>query len=107
MGSDQSIELRSGGFWSASRRLAAALALLWGILFLSGIDGLIAFHDREPSLPLREHLVLYAVLPAAGLISSSASFAYAKRLPGWLNKSALLTEALLLLLVLFFWTGGV
>jgi hypothetical protein len=54
-----------------------------------------------------DHFGLYAVLPAVGLLSSSASLAYAKKLPRWLRKSALLAETLLLLFVFVFWTGGI
>ena len=107
MSSDESTELRTVGFWTAGRLVAAALTLLWAIFFLSGIDGLIAFHDREPGLPLAPHLILYAVLPTVGLLASSGSVACANNLPGWLRKSALVAETLLLLFVLVFWTGGV
>jgi hypothetical protein len=104
---EKSSELATGGFWSAGRLFAAVLAFLWTCVFLSGIDGLIAFHDREPDLPVGGHLGLYAVLPTVGLLASSALLAYAKKLPGWLIKSALLAETLLLLPVLLFWSGGV
>ncbi len=70
-------------------------------------EGLIALSDREPNLPLGAHLVLYFVQPTVGLLASSASFAYAKRLSGSLKRTALLAETLLLLFVLFFWTSGV
>ena len=107
MGSHESIEQSDKGFWSAGRPFAAVLTLLWACFVLSGIDGLIAFHDREPGLPLGPHLVLYGVLPTAGLLASLASLAYAKKMPGWLRKLGLFAETLLLLFVLVFWSGGV
>jgi hypothetical protein len=71
----ESSELVTEGFWSAGRLVAAALALLWACFFLSGIDGLIAFHDREPGLPIGDHLGTLR-----GLAGSRA--AKQRRIPG-------------------------
>jgi hypothetical protein len=105
--SNESAEMQTQGFWSAGRVFACVLTLLWACLLLSGIDGLIAFHAREPGLPLVDHLGLYLVLPTVGLIASSASLIWAKNLPRWLSNLGLLVEALLLFFALVFWTGGV
>lgn len=97
----------------AKRRLAFGLLLVvWFLKFIFGFVNAIrrnapSYPDAIKAFPYGRDAEYYVVMPAIFVVLNLLMFVFVRKLPRWLAFIAVMSQLLLLLVILFFSTGGI